>query len=416
MIATIITSPDGINWTRRASPGDTLWAPDGAFSVGHREHGEPSALPGFGVGGIGSVNDLVLGPDGISYTARNAPIGHNGQVGAVFFDEQALVWVIGLRGTTTSGDTVIYTSPDFIHFTARLVTVGTAQASVSAISQVPGTWVDVAVGEAPDGGPSGIEVMTSTDGGVTWTLIPGGGPTDGSILDACLGLTDSVLGNRMLVGGSRLFNGTNYGPLALSTDDTATAFTRLVTPWDTPGSLFTSNVAGLAVGINDTYGSWYVAVGSHVGGQSVIVSDRPDGSGTGWILPASVPNLGGSNLPAFFAGGGVCYSGPLELFVAVGANALGQPTVMTAHDPSGTWTVRSTPIDGGGGALGIPVLQAVTWSDRLGLFCAVGAGGIPASTPPLRGGQRDDQLPGGSPRATQLGTSIQAGGVRQSYA
>ena len=141
----VMTSPDGVNWTLRTSPGNNwygvAWSPAlGLFAA---------------VAGSGAGNRVMTSSDGITWTSRPSPADN-------FW--RAIAWSpeLGLfAAVSTDGANRVMTSPDGVTWTLR---PATATVQWRAITWSPALGLFAAVG-LPSANNA---VMTSPDG-VTWT-------------------------------------------------------------------------------------------------------------------------------------------------------------------------------------------------------------------------------------------------------
>lgn len=148
-----MTSPDGINWTIRASATatwrDICW-------------GGPSAAKLFVVCASGSTSGFITSPNGINWTVRAKPV--NNQMRSVCWGEpQGKFVAVGDTGTVT-GDRVM-TSPDGITWTQGATGNGFPESGWWWVTWA-GDPVNLFVALANSG--TGGRVATSPDG-ITWT-------------------------------------------------------------------------------------------------------------------------------------------------------------------------------------------------------------------------------------------------------
>lgn len=140
----IMTSPDGINWTARTAPEDNAWksvtwSPDLNLFVAVATNG---------------TNRVMTSPDGINWTSRSASEANTWQ---------SVVWSPELDtfvAVSSDGTNQVMTSVNGINWTSRTASSANPWASVT---WSPGLLRFVAVA---NGGTN--RVMTSADG-VTWT-------------------------------------------------------------------------------------------------------------------------------------------------------------------------------------------------------------------------------------------------------
>lgn len=148
----VITSPNGIDWTSRASAADVPWK-DVTWSV------DLSLFVAVGGSTLTATEQVMTSPDGITWTSRTASSDRTWS-GVVWAPSLSLFAAVAQDGAAAG---VVMTSPDGITWTAR-----TAPASKSwrKVTWATALGLFIAVGSivgATD------EVMTSPDG-INWTL------------------------------------------------------------------------------------------------------------------------------------------------------------------------------------------------------------------------------------------------------
>lgn len=163
---TIMTSPDGLNWTfRTLAPMTTgaivgiAWAPAlGIF-----------AACGGNVGASGANSDQVwTSPDGINWTARGLPAGHDHSASNIVWSPGLGLFVLTGGQDTSSGifGKMIHTSPDGITWTLRTTPFDATDRICEQICWSPARSLFLAAFSARPGHSTGI--LTSPDG-ITWT-------------------------------------------------------------------------------------------------------------------------------------------------------------------------------------------------------------------------------------------------------
>lgn len=144
----IITSPDGITWTERATPAEAVtgvnWSPELGLFVAVREN---------------VANSALTSPDGITWTTRVTPATPAWR--SVAWSPELGLFAICGAGTPGPAINGILTSPDGITWTQRVVASG----GWTGITWSPPLGLFVAVG-FPIG--AGFQFITSSDG-ITWT-------------------------------------------------------------------------------------------------------------------------------------------------------------------------------------------------------------------------------------------------------
>jgi hypothetical protein len=141
----IMTSPDGVTWTTRTTPGNVAignicWAPGLQLFVAISN----------------TTNAMMTSPDGVTWTSR--AIGTSGMVTICWSPELQLLVAVGFTGSSN-----VLTSPDGITWTARTpANTNTHWWSVAWSAEV---GLFVACGDQVAGSQY---IMTSPDG-ITWT-------------------------------------------------------------------------------------------------------------------------------------------------------------------------------------------------------------------------------------------------------
>ena len=143
----VMTSPDGINWTQRASAADNVWR-----SVCW----SPERMLFVAVAETGAGNRVMTSPDGIVWTSQTSAVD-NGWRSVCWSPDLLLFVAVASSGT---GNRVM-TSPDGINWTSRTSAMDNAWRNV-CWTGVLGLFVAV----SSDG--TGNRVMTSPDG-IVWT-------------------------------------------------------------------------------------------------------------------------------------------------------------------------------------------------------------------------------------------------------
>jgi len=144
----VMTSPDGVNWTLRASAADNDWT----SITWSPEFGLFAAVAITGVG-----NRVMTSPDGVNWTIQ-VSAADNDWTSITWSPE---LWLFAAVAMTGVGNRVM-TSPDGVNWTIQ---VSAADNDWNAIAWSPELGLFVAVA----GSGVGNRVMTSPDG-VNWTI------------------------------------------------------------------------------------------------------------------------------------------------------------------------------------------------------------------------------------------------------
>ncbi len=378
----IYTSPDGITWTSRASGVAT--------NLAHVIY-VASGINLFIA--VGSGNTIITSPDGITWTSRTAAGGTFTSVAAKTTGGDLLVAV------STTG--LIFSSPDGVTWTSRASNTGRSLNGVA--------WNGTVFCAVGVNGTS----LTSSDG-ITWTKQTTSGLPNSSLawlvsdgtafygFVSAIGIvyqsTDGIswqgyacpidpLG--MVFANSQLIIYSANGDLATSTDGkvwTLPANSRGVPAalnkaywFSTAAKYF---VTGSSIGgyLTSTDGSVYRGFNGAISANAGLAYSSADSklviSGGGLALLSSADG-GDTWTPNYtFANSGtsvfndVAYSPSLDLFVAVGSNAL-----LASSADATTWTQRFVSIAGLGTAPSAHGLNSIVWSAAESLFVAVGAHG-----------------------------------------
>ena len=317
---TILTSPDGVNWTAQSS-GTSEWL----YAV---TYGNNTFVA------VGYSGTVLTSPDGVNWTAQSS--GAGSVLYAVTYGNGTFV-AVGYGGT-------ILTSPDGASWTAQSSGTGSV---LRAVTYGNGTFV--AVG-------SGGTILTSPDG-ANWTLQSSG--TRGTLIAVTYGngtfvavgipgtaLTspDGVNWTLQRLGTNSVLEGVTYGNNTLVS--VGSGGTILTSP---DGVNWTVQSLGAVWLKGVTYGNGtFVAVGY---GSTIFTS--PDG--VNWTAQSS--ESGGDRL-------GTTYGN--NTFVSVGSGG----TILTSPDGA-NWTAQSSGTS--------ESLYAVTYGN--GTFVAVGYGGTILTSP-----------------------------------
>lgn len=144
----ILTSPDGIAWTKRTPDGSYTGSFYGFLGIAWSE--SQTLLVAVGDG-----NEIQTSPDGINWTSRT-PAGASDRIWSVCYSPSLDLWlIVGDVG----GSARIETSPDGINWTSR--TPDTPNAALYTCKWNPQAGLFVVAGNAG-------RVQTSPDG-ITWT-------------------------------------------------------------------------------------------------------------------------------------------------------------------------------------------------------------------------------------------------------
>jgi len=141
----VVTSPDGITWTRRSDPGSSGWD---SLTYGNNIY--------VAVSNSGAGDRVMTSPDGITWTSRT-PATANNWSSVCWSESLGLFAAVSSSGT---GDRVM-TSPDGITWTSRTSAADNNWSSV-CWSESESLFVAVATSG------TGNRVMTSPNG-ITWT-------------------------------------------------------------------------------------------------------------------------------------------------------------------------------------------------------------------------------------------------------
>lgn len=152
----VMTSPDGINWTLRASADDTLawrsviWSKELGLFVAAAE--------------TSALNNIMTSPDGINWTIRAAPLAR--QWYNVAYSPSLGRFVICGNGSSGGNGRTLY-SDDGINWTAVVVPNLTSDYAGAAWSPILGIFV---LGQI-SAGADNFRFLTSNDG-TAWTARP----------------------------------------------------------------------------------------------------------------------------------------------------------------------------------------------------------------------------------------------------
>jgi surface protein len=222
----VMTSPDGINWTRRIIPANNIWSSiaygNGTYVVvgqsgtGNRVMTSPDGITWtsrtsaadlfwqsvtFGnglfvaVASSGTGNRVMTSPDGITWTSRTSAADSGWQ--SVTFGNNLFVAV----ANTGTGNNLVMTSPDGIDWTLR-----SASAAISWSSVTYGNGLFVAVSNS---GTGNNRVMTSPDG-QTWTTRAGSSANQWNNISYCDGLFFACAGDQLTTTIMTSPNGINW--------------------------------------------------------------------------------------------------------------------------------------------------------------------------------------------------------------
>ena len=167
-IGTVMTSPDGITWTRATAGASSVWSSvtygNGLFVAVAYNASDPNS----------AANRVMTSPDGVNWTARNggaANIWRSVTYGGGMF--------VAVAQNQTNGSTVgsctwtdfrcVMTSADGFNWTLQTAPFHSIFTSVTFGTDASGNGRYVAVSNFVDP-VSGKSVMTSSDG-VTWTAV-----------------------------------------------------------------------------------------------------------------------------------------------------------------------------------------------------------------------------------------------------
>ncbi len=343
--ATILTSPNGINWTVRPNPWDTGSAPP---TIGFAVADNGANL--VAISDASSSHSIETSPSGIVWTGRTSDFDNPGGAGRALAWSPAIgggIWLAGgdIDLPNPSPSTSVNTSTDSITWTNPFLE---SDGEIHAAC-----WASPYLVLGVNGAFAGHSILTTNDGttyngSVTSAFDVGGvGSVNGLAFN----------GSRLVAGG---FSTVAGGSIVIQySDDEGVNWTGSASPL--------TNGAVNSVCWSAALSLW-VAVGvQHTGVHLVMTS--PDA--VTWTVQSSP-------MDSQMILAGVCWSDTLGLFCAVGTAESFSSTVpnliMTSPDAV-TWTLRTTPIDNIGGSQ----LNAVTWVDRLALFVTVGQGTINAT-------------------------------------
>jgi hypothetical protein len=235
----IATSPDGLTWTTRVAPVNNAWQ-DVIFGNGQ--------FVAMACGAGTTCNStagtrIMTSPDGITWTARTSPAS----------DWRAIAYgggqyvVVGISSAMTSPDGITWTTRTFPATNGAYVAYGNGKFVASVL--------------ASGGSPNDFEVLTSSDGGVTWsqTLVPGDTPQSLTFFDP------------YFVMGAWGFNSTDPVFLYISTDGVTWTRQNYFNPYVTTMTQFYGGVgAGKIVFTSsmsfvDSYYTGVLATSSYTG-------------------------------------------------------------------------------------------------------------------------------------------------------
>ena len=265
----------------------------------------------------------------------------------------------GAASSSASTVPLIVTSPTGTTWTTRLNAPGGGGTFCQVNAVVAMGSIVVAGGAAvmlDASTPFGFSPLAySTDGGVTWTVVPAAnhpfveaGPAFASVLGLA---TD---GTTIVAVG---FGGLHFAPvIATSTDG------------------FNWAAGSLPAGCNPSSVAWdgthWVLGDNGSDPLSIAVSTSP---GSGYSLVSSPYDNNSVD--------GIGYSSDLSQWAAVGYQGGTQVVATAGANPSGTWTAQTTPADSSGSEF-----FGVVWVHSLGLWVAVGEGIAPQTGGWLLGG------------------------------
>jgi hypothetical protein len=343
----VMTSPDGINWTGRYASAPNSWNAVTWAASAPNGTGGNGLFVAVAQSGIG--DRIMTSPDGINWTSRlstddnfwndvtwspNAPNGLGGHGLFVAVNADATLYRI-------------MTSPDGVNWRHNLIPVPLNNwYAVTWADSLPnglgGYGLFLSVGYSNG---TGDEIMTSPDG-INWTVI--NNPADANWAQNYVGLVWSP--------ELHLFVSFDYSTNAMMTSPDGIHWTDHPLPpcpvnKDSEWQSVTWG-AGAPNGIGDTGLFVAVSLAGAVTDQVMTSRDgavwtaRTAASGNQWTSVAWSPALG--------------------LFAAVAQSGSGN-RVMTSHDGI-TWTSRTSATNND--------WQSVTWSPDLGIFVAVAKTGV----------------------------------------
>lgn len=155
------TSPDGINWTLRAT-GIVLGGAGAGFGQGGAVYSPRLGLWCI-VGGVGGAAAVSTSPDGINWTARALGGANNSMVSVCEAPSLGLLIAAGINLGTSAVE--VFTSPDGINWTQRAM-----PASTIAVCSV--AWSEENHQACIVGGIAAFASFTSSDG-ITWAAAGG---------------------------------------------------------------------------------------------------------------------------------------------------------------------------------------------------------------------------------------------------
>ena len=279
----VMTSDDGITWTAQTAPAGT-WT---AVAYGA---GVFAALTADN-----TTQGIMTSPDGIAWTLQNTPNTQNAYLGLQFLGGQFLAG-IGANG--------VMTSPDGITWTAHATPLTTP----NQIAYGNGVYVAITA----NGVGTGDQIMTSADGGATWTAQSS--PTDDS------GGFAVTFGNGIFVALALAAD--HSTEIAMTSVDGMNWVQRALPPFvpNVPPNIFFGLIYA---------GGQFVAVGY----WGVMTSS----DGINWTVQTA------ANASYWY---GIAYAG--GQYVAVGLdNGSGSP-IMTSPDGV-NWTEQAQPVGSGAG-------------------------------------------------------------------
>jgi hypothetical protein len=333
LVSTMMTSPDGVNWSVDTNPWDTSGVnfPQG-FDIGW--NGSLAVAVGNTAG-----QQIQTSPDLISWTLRASP-DPTACFNVAWFASASL-WIVTMEaaGGALPPGVCISTSPDGIIWTHRAITGDNQNISGWDIL-VAGSQVIVSTSDS---------ITYSTDG-INWTI--------GTSLNSGTGQNWVALA----------WNGSNLYVAMADHSSNSTGF-DLWTSTDGRSWTFHSTLTNLDIVFRVLWVSSlskFVATGGLNFTTGPIVISSSDGlNWTGHSTPFDPQGFGDW----------LDWSSDQSQFVLVGESDFpaGDKTIMTSPDGS-TWTVQNTPIDGSG-VSGTPTfLNAVRWIHDKGLWVTVGHG------------------------------------------
>lgn len=338
--ATILTSPDGLAWTVRGNPWDSLTGGiDNGNGVAADGSGNLVAAGDFSTSGTG----IEQSTDGISWLAETSDFDHPGGATCTIFDPVLGLWFVGGQSTNVSptpftGGSISSNRTSWTSSLNPTQNSGNPIPNINAVVALSGGGFCVG---------SNAGLSWTTPDGTTWTAHSTGFNTGGSpLLSRIFGLATD--GTTILAVG---YDGNIHGLLQVSTDGGATWTTVAGTPFSGAGG--SPNFAAYANGI------WIV--GDTVSGTIMTAS-----AATGGYTVQTTP-FDSSEIRA------AAWSSDLSLWTAVGQGNDGG-VVMTSPDTV-TWTERTTPIDDS--VHFRATLYGTCWDHTLGLFVVVGFGVVP---------------------------------------